>query len=157
MRRADRLVRELLADIGLTLNEDKSGVRNLERDQEFLGFSFYGRFLRPRKRAITSLKNQIRHLTRRTRGVSLHAVIDSINPVIRGWGNYFRDGHRAHLYRELDKWVRMRLRSYVSKRRAQSFPLNTALPTAFAFSAWPRESCVSSSGEAVPDLGLGQG
>lgn len=131
VRRADRLVRELLADIGLGLNETKSGVRNLERDQvEFLGFSFYGRFLRPRKRAITSFKNQIRYLTRRTRGVSLQVVIDSINPVIRGWGNYFRDGHIAHLYRELDSWVRMRLRSYVNKRRAQSFRLNTALPTA---------------------------
>lgn len=44
--------------------------------------------------------------------------------------NYFRDGHIAHLFRELDKWVRMRLRSYVNKRRAQSFRLNTALPTA---------------------------
>lgn len=131
VRRADRLVRELLTDIGLSLNETKSGVRNLERDHiEFLGFSFYGRFLRPRDRAITSFKNQIRYLTRRNRGVSLQAVIDSINPVIRGWGNYFRDGHIAHLFRELDKWVRMRLRSYVSKRRAQSFRLNTALPTA---------------------------
>lgn len=131
VRRADRLVRVLLADIGLKLNEAKSGVRSLERDQvEFLGFSFYGRFLRPRKRAAMSFKNQIRYLTRRKRGVSLQVVIDSINPVIRGWGNYFRDGHIAHLFRELDKWVRMRLRSYVAKRRAQSFRLNTALPTA---------------------------
>ena len=72
-RRADQMIRELLADIGLSLNDDKSGVRNLYRDEvEFLGFCFYaGRFLRPRRRAIASFKNQVRYLTRRTRGVSL--------------------------------------------------------------------------------------
>lgn len=131
VRRAEQMVRELLTDIGLSLNEVKSGIRNLERDHvEFLGFSFYERFLRPRKRAIESFKDQIRYLTRRKRGVSLKVVIASIAPVIRGWGIYFRDGHIAHLYRELDKWVRMRLRSFVSKGRRQTWRLNTALPTA---------------------------
>ncbi len=128
-RRADQMIRELLADIGLSLNEDKSGVRNLQRDEvEFLGFRFYRRFLRPRSRALASFKGRIRYLTRRQRGMSLQAVIDSLNPVIRGWGNYFADGHVAHLFRELDKWVRMRLRSY--KRKAIAKPgLNWQMPT----------------------------
>ena len=100
-RRADQMIRELLADIGLSLNEDKSGVRNLDRDEiEFLGFCFYaGRFLRPRDRAVASFKAQIRYLTRRKRGISLQAVVNSINPVVRGWGNYFVDGHVARALR----------------------------------------------------------
>jgi RNA-directed DNA polymerase len=128
-RRADTMIRELLADIGLSLNEGKSGVRNLDRDEiDFLGFTFYRRFLRPRERAIASFKSQVRYLTRRTRGVSLQAVVDALNPVIRGWGNYFRDGHIAHLFRELDRWVRMRLRSY--KRKSIAKPgLNWQMPT----------------------------
>ncbi|MGH2755876.1 MAG: group II intron reverse transcriptase/maturase [Actinomycetota bacterium] len=128
-RRADTMIRELLADIGLSLNEDKSGVRNLGRDEaEFLGFTLYRRFLRPRSRAIASFKAQIRYLTRRNRGVSLQAVVDSLSPVIRGWGNYFVDGHIAHLFRKLDQWVRMRLRSY--KRKAIAKPgLNWQMPT----------------------------
>lgn len=111
------------------MNEDKSGVRNLQRDEvEFLGFCFYRRFLRPRSRALASFKAQVRYLTRRQRGMSLQAVVDSLNPVIRGWGNYFVDGHVAHLFRELDKWVRMRLRSY--KRKAVAKPgLNWQMPT----------------------------
>lgn len=131
VRRADQMIRELLADIGLSLNEDKSGVRNLQRDEiEFLGFCFYaGRFLRPRSRAVASFKAQIRYLTRRQRGMSLQAVIDSINPVIRGWGNYFVDGHVANLFRALDKWIRMRLRSYKRKRVAKP-GLNWQFPTA---------------------------
>lgn len=129
-RRADHMIRELLADIGLSLNEDKSGVRNLQRDEvEFLGFCFYRRFLRPRSRAIASFKAQIRYLTGRQRGMSLQAVVDSLTPVIRGCGNYFVDGHVAHLFRDLDKWIRMRLRSYKRKRIAKP-GLNWQLPNA---------------------------
>lgn len=130
VRRADQMIRELLADIGLSLNEDKSGVRNLQHDEvEFLGFCFYaGRFLRPRDRAIASFKAQIRYLTRRSRGVSLQAVVDSVNPVIRGWGNYFVDGHIANLFERLDEWIRMRLRSYKRKRIAKP-GLNWQMPT----------------------------
>jgi RNA-directed DNA polymerase len=129
-RRADQMIRELLDDIGLSLNEDKSGVRNLQRDEvEFLGFCFYaGRFLRPRKRAIASFKAQVRYLTRRQRGVSLQAVVDSLNPVIRGWGNYFVDGHIAELFERLDEWIRMRLRSYKRKRIAKP-GLNWQMPS----------------------------
>jgi RNA-directed DNA polymerase len=129
-RRADQMIRELLDDIGLHLNEDKSGVRNLDRDElDFLGFTFYaGRFLRPRNRAITSFKAQIRYLTRRQRGVSLQAVVASLNPVIRGWGNYFVDGHIAKLFERLDEWIRMRLRSYKRKAIAKS-GLNWQMPT----------------------------
>jgi RNA-directed DNA polymerase len=129
-RRADQMIRELLDDIGLSLNEDKSGVRNLQRDEvEFLGFCFYaGRFLRPRKRAIASFKAQVRYLTRRQRGVSLQAVVDSLNPVIRGWGNYFVDGHIAELFERLDEWIRMRLRSYKRKRIAKP-GLNCQMPS----------------------------
>jgi RNA-directed DNA polymerase len=129
-RRADQMIRELLDDIGLSLNEDKSGVRNLQRDEvEFLGFCFYaGRFLRPRKRAIASFKAQVRYLTRRQRGVSLQAVVDSLNPVIRGWGNYFVDGHIAELFERLDEWIRMRLRSYKRKRVAKP-GLNWQMPS----------------------------
>ena len=124
------MVRELLADIGLSLNDDKSGVRNLYRDEvESLGFRFYGgRFHRPRERAIASFKNQVRYLTRRNRGVSLQAGVDSLNPVIRGWGNYFVDGHVAELFERLDQWIRMRLRSYKRKRVAKP-GLNWQLPT----------------------------
>jgi RNA-directed DNA polymerase len=129
-RRADQMIRELVADIALSLNDDKSGVRNLYRDEvEFLGFCFYaGRFLRPRRRAVASFKNQVRYLTRRTRGVSLQAVVNSLNPVIRGWGNYFSDGHVAELFERLDQWIRMRLRSFKRKRVAKP-GLNWQMPT----------------------------
>jgi RNA-directed DNA polymerase len=130
-KRADRLVRSVLHGMGLRVNEANSGVRNVSRETfEFLGFSFYGgRFLRP-GHAIRSFKNHVRWLTRRKRGISLQAVIGQLAPVLRGWGNFFVIGHVAKLFEELDQWVRMRLRSYVTKRRATSLRTNMRLKTA---------------------------
>jgi RNA-directed DNA polymerase len=132
VRLADQLVRTVLDDIGLSLNEAKTGIRNLNRDEiEFLGFSFYaGRFLRPRKRALAAFKDRIRHLTRRKRGMSLQAIITSLNPVIRGWGNYFVEGHVAELFEVLDKWIRMRVRSYVLGRPSMRTHINRWMTTA---------------------------
>ena len=56
------------------------------------------------------LKDTIRVVTKRTQGVNLEAVIDKVNPVIRGHVNYFRLGNVQKVYRSLDSWVRMRLR-----------------------------------------------
>ena len=61
-------------------------------------------------KSLDKLKDTIRDITRRTQGVNLIAVIEKLNPVIRGHVNYFRLGDVKKLYRKLDYWVRMRLR-----------------------------------------------
>lgn len=131
VRLADQLVRAM-PDLASASNEAKSGIRNLSRDDiEFLGFSFYaGRFLRPRKRAIAAFKDRVRHLTRRKRGMSLQAIIRSLNPIIMGWGNYFVEGHVAELFEDLDKWIRMRIRSYVLGRPSMRTHINRWMTTA---------------------------
>ncbi|MDL1937253.1 hypothetical protein FBQ80_17140 [Candidatus Brocadia sp. AMX2] len=63
------------------------------------------------------IRNTIRDITRRTQGVNLTAVIDRLNPVIRGHVNYFRLGDVKKLYRSLDCWVRMRLRCFKFSRK----------------------------------------
>lgn len=113
---ADRLVREVLADIGLDVAEAKSGVVNVRDGFEFLGFSSKGRFLRPRSRALTSFKDRVRARTRRQAPVSLATMIEDLNPLLRGWGNCFGIGDILGLTEDLDKWIRMRLRSKARKR-----------------------------------------
>jgi len=61
-------------------------------------------------KSLDKRKDTIRDITRRTQGVNLIAVIEKLNPVIRGHVNYFRLGDVKKLYRKLDCWVRMRLR-----------------------------------------------
>lgn len=124
---ADRLVRHILADIGLQVAEAKSGVVAVRDGFEFLGFQFKGRFLRPRSRALTRFKDEVRARTRRLAPVSLPVMIQDLNPVIRGWGNYFVIGDVTSLFEDLDKWIRMRLRSKVIRRHATTLS-NAKMP-----------------------------
>ena len=115
---ADRLVRAILADIGLEVAEAKSGIVRVRDGIEFLGFTFHGRFLRPRPRALARFKDEVRQRTRRQQPIPLRQVIEQLNPVIRGWGNYYKVGDVTSLFEDLDSWIRMRLRSKVIRRHA---------------------------------------
>lgn len=119
---ADVLVRGIVADMGLEVAEAKSGVKRVNDGFEFLGFTVLGRFLRPRPAALARFKDRVRALTRRLAPVSLRQMIADLNPLIRGWGHYFAIGSVVELFDDLDKWIRMRLRSVVrgSKARAIS-------------------------------------
>jgi group II intron reverse transcriptase/maturase len=124
---ADRLVRSILSDIGLEVAEAKSGVVAVRDGFEFLGFAFSGRFLRPRQRALAAFKDRVRSLTRRNAPVSLAQMVADLNPLLRGWGNYYVIGDVMTLFDELDKWIRMRLRSKVIRRHATALS-NAKMP-----------------------------
>jgi group II intron reverse transcriptase/maturase len=115
---ADRLVRRVLADIGLEVAEAKSGVVKVTDGFEFLGFSFKQKFLRPRPAALVRFKDRVRVLTRRKAPRSLEQMIADLNPLVRGWGRYFAIGDVTELFRRLDAWIRMRLRSKVIGRKS---------------------------------------
>lgn len=118
-RAADALVRRVLADIGLEVAEHKSGIRKVTAGFEFLGFSIFGRRLRPRPRALSTFKDRVRRLTRRQAPVSLRQMIVDLNPLLRGWGNYFALGDVISLFEDLDSWIRTRLRSKVRGSKAR--------------------------------------
>ena len=115
---ADRLVRRVLADIGLQVAEAKSGVVAVAGGFEFLGFRFKHKFCRPRAAALARFKDRVRVLTRRKAPVSLDQMIADLNPLVRGWGRYFATGDVTDLFRRLDAWIRMRLRSKVIGRKS---------------------------------------
>jgi group II intron reverse transcriptase/maturase len=113
---ADAFVRHIVADMGLEVAEAKSGVNKVKEGFEFLGFTVQGRLLRPRPATLARFKDRVRALTRRQAPVSIRQMIDDLNPVIRGWGNYYAIGSVVSLFEDLDKWIRMRLRSKLRKR-----------------------------------------
>lgn len=113
---ADRLVRAVVADIGLEVAETKSRIVKVRDGFEFLGFTIQGRFLRPRPLALARFKDQVRARTRRKAPVSMQSTIDELNPLLRGWGHYYAMGDVVSLFDDLDKWIRMRLRSRARKR-----------------------------------------
>lgn len=99
----------------LGVNEAKSAVaRPWER--KFLGYSVTAQHaskIRIAKQSIDRLKERVRELCRQGRGRSLPRVIEMVNPVLRGWMNYFSLTQSRRPIEELDSWLRRRLRSIV--------------------------------------------
>jgi RNA-directed DNA polymerase len=111
-------VKEIIeGKLGMKLSEDKTKLTNFKRGFRFLGYDFKGKYKGISTKSLDKLKDNIRDITRRTQGVNLQAVVDTLNPVIRGHVNYFRLGNVQKVYRSLDCWVRMRLRCFKFSRK----------------------------------------
>jgi group II intron reverse transcriptase/maturase len=107
--------RFLTAELSLRVNEGKSGVDRAIR-RKFLGYSFHkGSTLRIASKSIERLKNRVRELTRRNTSINLQERLDVLSQYLRGWMNYFRLSETPSVLRELDKWIRRRVRACVWK------------------------------------------
>src|SRR5690606_5177687 len=86
--------------------------------RSFLGFTLSrkGQRLKVAGKAISKLKTRIRILSRRTRGHSLPQVIADLKASLLGWKAYFDEAEVLSPLRDLDKWIRRRMRSYVWKQ-----------------------------------------
>jgi RNA-directed DNA polymerase len=115
------LLRRLYARLHLTVNETKSAVANVFANRKFLGYSVWmgpqGSVKRKvASKALDTFKYQIRSLTRRSSGRSLQQVVDRLRPYILGWKAYFRLAQIPTVWRDLDQWVRHRLRAIKLKQ-----------------------------------------
>ena len=112
------ITRFITRRLKLKVNEAKSAVARPEQ-RKFLGFSF-SRNKEPKRRiapkALLRCKQKIRELTRRTRGISLEQMITELAAYLRGWKSYFGFCQTPQPLRELDKWIRHRLRSVIWKQ-----------------------------------------
>ena len=118
------LKRFLARRLKLKVNESKSAVAR-PKDRKFLGFSFtWGGSVRRRiaPQAIVRFKERIRELTERTRGISIERMIGELRPYMIGWRGYFGFCETPTTLRDLDTWIRRRLRSFLWKqwRRGRS-------------------------------------
>ena len=129
-------IRAWVAENGLRLHPDKTHVGDcLVKGQgfEFLGYRFEAGQRYVRKKSLDRLKDRIRERTRRTRGQSLARIIDSLNPLLKGWFAYFKHAHPG-TFMVLDKLIRRRLRSILIKqtKKRSRFGLTRA-----AHQLWP--------------------
>jgi len=98
---------------GLQLHPHKTRIGDCRVPGEgfdFLGYRFEAGRRTVRRKSLRSFKDRVRQRTRRTGGQSLQSVIDALNPMLRGWFNYFKHAH-VYTFRALDGFIRRRLRS----------------------------------------------
>lgn len=102
----------------LKVNEEKSAVAR-PWARKFLGFSFTVHNDPKRRLApetVRRLKQRVRKLTRRTRGVSVEQMVGDLNPYLRGWRGYFGYCETPSVLEDLDSWIRRRLRAVTWKQ-----------------------------------------
>ena len=103
---------------GLRLHPEKTRIVDATQRGgfDFLGYHFERGYRWPRSKSLRKLKDTLRAKTQRTNGRSMPAIIRSVNATLRGWYGYFRHSHWT-TFSPVDKWVRMRLRSILRRRR----------------------------------------
>ena len=116
---ARSLVQQTLLSLGLTLHPDKTRCTTRGKHYQFLGFDIGARSAKMRDKAVEKFKNKVRTVTRRCHNLE-PAVIAKLNAIIRGTANYFTTTFATVYaqFRELDKWVRMRVRAMKYKRKS---------------------------------------
>jgi len=107
------LTRFLSCKLKLKVNEAKSAVGR-PWARKFLGFSFSRRGFRlfVSEAAVQRFKGKIREITGRTRGRSIRHVVQELRQYLQGWQNYFGLCELRSAFKELDSWIRRRLRCY---------------------------------------------
>lgn len=127
---------KILAKLGVKLNSSKTRIVHVKEGFEFLGFKIKrgtsklrlqaGKiksattegmlYAYPKDASIERFKDQIRARTTRKAGISTIQLIQDINPIIRGWGNYYCKAHVRKLFSQLKAWILRRIWSHRFKR-----------------------------------------
>ena len=114
--------------LGLRLHPDKTRIVHITQGFEFLGYKIgRGKGFRykaggpslyaiPRDRSIRRFKDRVRAITRRRNPRGLAGMMNELNPVVRGWGMYYRRAHVRRLFHRLDRWIVRRVWSFYFKR-----------------------------------------
>jgi RNA-directed DNA polymerase len=121
-------LREEFAKLDVEVNEEKSRRVDLKRGESFgfLGFEFWrvrsraGRWMplyRPQTKKRTALLRKLKVVFRRLRSQPIRGVIETINPILRGWVNYFSIGHASQSFSFIRNWVEQKIRRHLARAR----------------------------------------
>ncbi|MGF6935687.1 RNA-directed DNA polymerase [Paraburkholderia sp. UCT70] len=128
-RMVSRRLREEFAKLQVEVNEEKSRTVDLDRAESFgfLGFDF--RRLRsigrqvwrahytPKLKKRTALLRKLKEVFRRYQSQPVDRVVQPINPVLRGWVNYFAVGHSSECFSFIKDWVEKKIRRHMGRSR----------------------------------------
>ena len=129
----------IIGKLNLSLNEEKTKRLDMEKDKlTFLGFSFKkiydirrkARYIIsfPSAKAMKTIRNRIRNLTTYRIPEKAEVIVSRLNPVIRGWANYFIEGNSSKWFGQLRHYTENKIRRFIQKRK---------LKEGFGFNIYP--------------------
>jgi RNA-directed DNA polymerase len=119
-------LRAIVGRLGLTLNEEKTRIVNAWEGFDFLGMHFLVKRSRrgkpwcyfwPSQRSMKRIRQRIRDVVGSNTLLALEDIIEWLNPVLRGWGQYFRVGNAAEHFARVDLYARRRIASWLQHKR----------------------------------------
>ena len=127
----DRRLREEFGKLGVEVNEEKSRIVDLTKDESFgyLGFDIrrvrsrggkWRPHVTPKAKTRTALLAKLREVFRRLVSHPVHQAIREINPVLRGWVNFFAIGNSARCFSYVRMWVEKKVRRHLAQARNRS-------------------------------------
>jgi RNA-directed DNA polymerase len=113
---AKRTLESWFHDRGLTFSPEKTRIVNLDEGFDFLGFnvrqyrvpnsrSGYRLLIKPSKESVKAIRRKLKVTFRERRGFTTDGLISKVNPIIRGWANYFRIGVSSQAFNSLDNYL----------------------------------------------------
>jgi RNA-directed DNA polymerase len=124
----EKRLREEFAKLQVEINDEKSRIVDLGRGESFGFLEFDFRYLRslrgamrphytPKLKKRTALLRELKEVFRRYRSQPVERVISLINPVLRGWVNYFALGHSSECFSYIKDWVEKKVRRHLAQAR----------------------------------------
>ena len=148
LQAAYQRLEEELAKLGVHMNPEKTKILDLQQGESFafLGFQFHwglsaaGKrwvYKRPTMKARSALTRKLKGQFHRHRSRPVKDVIAMINPILRGWVNYFRCGNSSRCFHYVRHWVEKKVRRHLMRARGKS---------GFGWNRWSREWLYESLG-----------
>jgi RNA-directed DNA polymerase len=119
-------VATVLAPIGLRLSEEKTRVAHIDEGLDFMGWRIQRHqkrggtkryvYMYPAKKALTSIVDKVRTITRQGTNLPLNALLHRLNPVLRGWTNYFRSGVSSKTFSYLGQFTWQRVIGWLRRK-----------------------------------------
>lgn len=124
----DKRLRQELAKLRVEINEEKSRVVDLRKDESFTFLGFEYRFIpgrsgklrlqvTPKQKKRVALFTKLREVFRQNVSQPVQGVIAEINPILRGWVNYFRIGNSSRCFSMVKRWVERKIRRHMMSAR----------------------------------------
>jgi RNA-directed DNA polymerase len=112
---------------GLEFSSEKTSIVHLSEGFDFLGFHVrqyksakaktgWKLLIKPSKKSVAKIREKLKALWLRYTGAPIQALIKAMNPLIRGWANYFRVGVSSTAFRSLNHWMYIREHRYAKRR-----------------------------------------
>jgi len=123
---AEIILKEWLGKRGLYLSKEKTQIVHLTQGFDFLGFNIrqykdqtrktgYKLLIKPSKKSVLTIRKKLQTEWTQAIGSNVSGVIKRLNPIIRGWANYFRIGVAKEIFHKLDHWMLYKEQRYSSR------------------------------------------